>query len=585
MNRGSDDRESTGCTRRGFLAGGFAAGAVVAAGTGGFYFGYKTAMGKPVRVGVIGTGDEGNVLLGAMNPKFLEVCAIADARPYSVYRAFHGEIGVPSRPGLLSVYGWKSESEARKHVKVYSRYEELLENAEKDSLDGVVIALPLFLHAPVAIAAMRRGLHVLTEKLMGHSVHECKEMARTAATAGVLLATGHQRHYNILYAQAAEKIRRGQLGDLHYIRAQWHRSNLPGKDSWQQPLPPGITDDEKTNKLAKDLKKAQEELKTARGPAIEKAQKQVRQLQAQIADKLLHIRDREVVKPLRGTAAGEIAEQLVSMTDSAGRTPAEAYGYLHRQIPSGGGKVYDRPAIEELIRWRLWDRTAAGLMAELGSHQLDASSIFIAAAHEGKKQHPLTVAAAANRPVFPLDRDCEDHVFCILEFPAPGYDKKDPNKECKKIGVMYSSINGNGYGGYGEIVYGTKGTLILEREQVLQEPSSGAEIKVSTGGAAGPTLNTQASGPAPKLVAANAGEVSRGYAEELEHWAWCISNPAPENRPRCHPEVALGDAVIALVTNKAAREGRRIEFNEEWFKIDSNETPEGVAPDVSRYTA
>ena len=69
--------------------------AVAGGGSGAFYFGYETALGKPVRVGVIGTGDEGSVLLGAMNPKFLEVCSIADIRPYSVYRAFHGEIECP----------------------------------------------------------------------------------------------------------------------------------------------------------------------------------------------------------------------------------------------------------------------------------------------------------------------------------------------------------------------------------------------------------------------------------------------------------------------------------------------------------
>ena len=34
------------------------------AGLGGFYFGYDAAIGSPVRVGVIGTGDEGSVLLG-----------------------------------------------------------------------------------------------------------------------------------------------------------------------------------------------------------------------------------------------------------------------------------------------------------------------------------------------------------------------------------------------------------------------------------------------------------------------------------------------------------------------------------------
>jgi hypothetical protein len=47
----------------------------------------------------------------------------------------------------------------------------------------------------------------------------------------------------------------------------------------------------------------------------------------------------------------------------------------------------------------------------------------------------------------------------------------------------------------------------------------------------------------------------------------------------------MGDAVIALVANMAAREGRRIDFKEEWFDIDSDETPENVKPDLKRYEA
>ena len=123
--------------------------------------------------------------------------------------------------------------------------------------------------------------------------------------------------------------------------------------------------------------------------------------------------------------------------------------------------AYHRSALEELIRWRLWNRTGGGLMAELGSHQLDASGIFISGLREGRRKglaayrQPRSAAA-----FFPLDRDCEDHVYCIYEFPGPEYEA-DPNK---KIGVTYSSINGNGFGGYGETVMGTKGTLILERE-------------------------------------------------------------------------------------------------------------------------
>ena len=49
-----------------------------------------------------------------------------------------------------------------------------------------------------------------------------------------------------------------------------------------------------------------------------------------------------------------------------------------------------------------------------------------------------------------------------VRVPRPRLRRAIPNK---KIGVTYSSINGNGFGGYGETVLGTKGTLILEREQ------------------------------------------------------------------------------------------------------------------------
>ena len=65
-------------------------------------------------------------------------------------------------------------------------------------------------------------------------------------------------------------------------------------------------------------------------------------------------------------------------------------------------------------------------MAELGSHQLDAASIFISALrNDGKKAHPLSVHAVGGRHIFPVDRDAHDHVYCTFEFPGPGYEAKD----------------------------------------------------------------------------------------------------------------------------------------------------------------
>ena len=204
------------------------------------YFGYGKSIGDPLRVGVIGTGDEGSVLLGAVTPSYIQVMAIADIRPYNVWRAFHGdhtkkETTLKARPGLMTKYGWKSEDEARKHVEVYDKdYHDLLANPD---VEAVIIALPLHLHAQVAIEAMKAGKHVLTEKLMAHDVAQCKEMGRVAEQTGKILAVGHQRHYSILYDNAVDMIQRGLIGDMHYIRDQWHRDNLPGNDSWQPPLP------------------------------------------------------------------------------------------------------------------------------------------------------------------------------------------------------------------------------------------------------------------------------------------------------------------------------------------------------------
>ena len=50
--------------------------------------------------------------------------------------------------------------------------------------------------------------------------------------------------------------------------------------------------------------------------------------------------------------------------------------------------------------------------------------------------------------------------------------------------------------------------------------------------------------------------------------------------PKCKPDVALGDAVIALTSNVAIRnankgQGGFLKFEDSWYDIDSDETPDG----------
>jgi len=562
------------CSRRTFLKGSALAVAVPAVSVAGFYAGHRLTHGNPVRVGVVGTGDQGQVLMGAINPRYIDVKAIADIRPYNLHRAFHGDHSSPAalkaRQGLLSVYGWDTVQQARRHVKVYNDYRELIKNAKRDGIEAIIIGLPLHLHAVAAVYAMRQGLHVLTEKLMAHSVAECKEMALAAKQLDKHLATGHQRHYNILYQEAAEQIRRGLIGNVHYIRAQWHRNNAPGGDSWQMPMPRTIKPmDPQFARLENELTSWTRELNNARGLAIEEWAKKVALKQAQIDDYILMEGGRYLDFDLKS---------------------AEQYGYEEATL-TDGDKAFERPSAEELLRWRLWRRTGGGLMVELGSHQIDAAAIFLSANQDyyrdqvgsdlprGEKVYPLLAHVSANRNIFGLDREVSDHVTTLVEYPAPDYDERTEAGRKRRICMQYSTINGNGFGGYGELVYGTDGTLMLtsETESELFR-TGGAAAQVAARAAEAAMLDTQDSGPGQQAVGGASAEVSRGYDEQLQHWAWCIRvNPQVRDKtlqPRCHPEIALADSVITLVTNIAADEGRSITFNRRWFDIEDSATPE-----------
>ena len=68
-------------------------------------YGYDSWKGnKAVRTALIGSGDEGGVLIGDHNPEFNEIVAVCDIRPSNQKRIFEGEPPAP-RKGLNKVYG------------------------------------------------------------------------------------------------------------------------------------------------------------------------------------------------------------------------------------------------------------------------------------------------------------------------------------------------------------------------------------------------------------------------------------------------------------------------------------------------
>ncbi len=70
-----------------------------------------------------------------------------------------------------------------------ARWEDLLEL----ELDALSVAVPTFLHAPIAIAALERGLHVLCEKPIARSPEEADAMLAAAHKAGRVLDVAFNR--------------------------------------------------------------------------------------------------------------------------------------------------------------------------------------------------------------------------------------------------------------------------------------------------------------------------------------------------------------------------------------------------------
>jgi predicted dehydrogenase len=545
---GSDTRNGRGVSRREFLKAAVAAALVPDRTLGASCFGYGS-VAEPLRVGVIGTGDQGGVLIGAANPQYINVVAICDIRPFSVRRAFHGDYSSPAalkaRCGLMGKYGWSSEDEARSRVRVYEDYQDMLRDHD---VEAVIIALPAHLHAPVTIDALRSGKHVLVEKLMGQTVGQCKQVVRATRETGLVLSVGYQRHYSAVYAEAADMVRQGLLGDVHYIWTQWHRGNLPGADSWQAPLPPSVKrDDRSSRQLEVRLRAEKQKLHEAAGAANAELAARIAQLEAQIADE---------------------------------NVDAAKFGYQRHEIKDATGNVvYECLPIEELIRWRLWDRTGTGLFGELGSHQIDGVNVLTSAESDAPKPRLVSVTGFSARSLFPADREVDDHACATFEFADPNYDAADVHTRRKRIAMQQSLGNGNGFGGYGEMLMGTKGTLIVQREtEAMLFDAFGPSVNKlrTTQQDDGPRLESSADGDptAAALGRMATAEVSRGYREELEHWAWCIRNPDPGNRPRCDAKAGLANAVMSLTAERAARQGCRIDFREQWFDADSDETPQ-----------
>jgi len=87
----------------------------------------------------------------------------------------------------------------------------------QDELDAVVVATPPHSHGPLALQALRAGLHTLVEKPLATSVAVAEELVETADRGGLTLMAGHTFEYNAAVWKLKEIIDSGELGRILYV--------------------------------------------------------------------------------------------------------------------------------------------------------------------------------------------------------------------------------------------------------------------------------------------------------------------------------------------------------------------------------
>jgi len=167
---------------------------------------------KNLRVGLVGVGAAAQIshIPALLKSEGVELVALCDRDPEKAARVAQ-KFSVP---------------------RAVSRIDDLLAD---DSLDAVDICTPNFLHAPMAMAALEAGKHVLCERPFARSAAEATEMVKAAKRADRVLACAVQHRFRPDAQLLRTFVAKGELGEVYYAKAGWLRQRTEwDSDEWRR---------------------------------------------------------------------------------------------------------------------------------------------------------------------------------------------------------------------------------------------------------------------------------------------------------------------------------------------------------------
>lgn len=125
-----------------------------------------------------------------------------------------------------------------------TRYADWRVLLDREKLDAVIVSTPDHMHAPIALSAIQRGLHVYCQKPLTHTVHEARVLSEAAKKARVVTQMGNQIQAYAEYRSAVQLVHDGVIGKVKEVYS-WQAGNprwriVDDRPEGSDPVPKGL---------------------------------------------------------------------------------------------------------------------------------------------------------------------------------------------------------------------------------------------------------------------------------------------------------------------------------------------------------
>jgi predicted dehydrogenase len=178
--------------------------------------GRNTTATSRIRLGMVGGGE--GAFIGAVH----RMAARLDGHYDFVAGALSSTPEKALRSGAALGLGPK---------RIYADFRDMArrEARRKDGIEAVSIVTPNHMHAPIAAAFLRAGIHVICDKPLTTTLAEARRLKALADKSGLVFAVTHNYTGYPMVRHARAMVRAGELGEIRLVQVEYPQDWLTTK--------------------------------------------------------------------------------------------------------------------------------------------------------------------------------------------------------------------------------------------------------------------------------------------------------------------------------------------------------------------